>query len=219
MTGAMMTKILMSIIATTMIFQLALAVDHNVGKPNGGWDQSTDLKSWASAQTFIVGDNLVFTYTSLHDVLEVTKDNYDSCTTSNPISTNGASPTTIALTDSGNRYFICGTAGHCDQGMKVEIQTVPAATPPPTSTSPPPSSDSPAPATPPVSTDAPPPNEDNAPPTFDENAPAPPVTSGGSPNNTGETTNPLPTPEPSSAATFKILTFVSMVGFGFLTMV
>ncbi|PWA80040.1 cupredoxin superfamily protein [Artemisia annua] len=194
MTGAMMTKILMSIIATTMIFQLALAVDHNVGKPNGGWDQSTDLKSWASAQTFIVGDNLVFTYTGSHDVLEVTKDNYDSCTTLDRISTNLFSPTTIELTDAGNRYFICGSAGHCDQGMKVEIQTVAAATPP--------SSDSP-PVAPPVSTDV----------------PAPPVISGGSPNNTGETTNPPPTPEPSSAAIFNILTFVSMVGFVFLMMI
>nr|GEZ46664.1 cupredoxin superfamily protein [Tanacetum cinerariifolium] len=212
MARAMMTVILMSIVATTMFFQLALAVDHNVGRPSGGWDTATDIVSWASGETFTVGDNLVFTYGGSHNVLEVTKDNYDICSTSSPISTSGPSPTTIALTDSGVRYFICGTAGHCDQGMKVEIQTIPAATPPP-------SSDSPAPAAPPVSTDAPPPNDDNAPPPYDESAPAPPVISGGSPNNTGETTNPPPTPEPSSAATFKIMTIVSMVGFGFLMMI
>nr|GEW95804.1 reverse transcriptase domain-containing protein [Tanacetum cinerariifolium] len=180
-----------------------------------------------------------FTYGGSHVVLEVTKDNYDSCITSNPISISDSSPTTFSLTVSGIRYFICGTAGHCEQGMKVEIQTIPAATPPPAFTSPPPSfdspapaappfstgapppnddtatpppsSDSPAPAAPPVSTDAPRPNDDIAPPPYDENAPAPPVISGGGPNNTGETTNQPPTPEPSSAATFKIATIVSMV--------
>nr|GEV50974.1 putative reverse transcriptase domain-containing protein [Tanacetum cinerariifolium] len=157
-----------------MLFQLALAVDHNVGRPSGEWDTSTDLESWAKAETFTVGDNI------------------------------------------GIRYFICGTVGHCEQGMKVEIQTIPAATPPPAFTSPPPSFDSPAPAALPVSTGAPPPNDDIAPPPYDENAPAPPVISGGSPNNTGETTNQPPTPKPSSAATFKIATIVSMVGFGFL---
>ena len=78
----------------------------------------------------------------------MTKDNYDSCRTSNPISTNGDSPTTIALTDAGTRYFICGSAGHCDQGMKVEIKTVAAASGPPTTGTPPSSGNSPAPPAP-----------------------------------------------------------------------
>nr|GFA77728.1 uclacyanin 1-like [Tanacetum cinerariifolium] len=177
MARAMMTKILMSIVATTILFQLALAVDHNVGRPGGGWDTSTDLESWAKA-TFTVGDNLVFTYGGSHDVLEVTKDNYDSCSTSSPISTNGPSPTTIALTDAGSRYFICGTAGHCSQGMKVEIKTVAAASGPPTTGN-----------TPPSSGDSP------APPAAEEY------------------------PKPGSAATVKIMSVVSMVGFGFLMMI
>lgn len=58
MARAMMTKILMSIVATTMLLELALAVDHTVGAPNGGWDTSTDLQTWASASTFTVDDNL-----------------------------------------------------------------------------------------------------------------------------------------------------------------
>ncbi|PWA80041.1 cupredoxin superfamily protein [Artemisia annua] len=145
MARAMMTKILMSIVSTTIIFQLALAVDHNVGRPAGGWDQSTNLESWAKAQTFTIGDNLVFTYTGLHDVLEVTKANYDSCSTSDPISSNSPSPTTIALTDAGTRYFICGTAGHCDDGMKVAITTNATASGTPTTGTPPSSGNSPAP--------------------------------------------------------------------------
>lgn len=55
---AMTTKILMSIVATAMLIELALAVDHSVGASSGGWDTSTDLGSWASLETFTVGDNL-----------------------------------------------------------------------------------------------------------------------------------------------------------------
>ncbi|CAA6667192.1 unnamed protein product [Spirodela intermedia] len=43
---------------------------------------------WASRQTFAVGDSLVFNFNNgAHDVLEVTRANYDDCTTSNPIAT------------------------------------------------------------------------------------------------------------------------------------
>ncbi|KAK1422908.1 hypothetical protein QVD17_18197 [Tagetes erecta] len=197
MARAMVTTILLSIVATTMLFDLTLAADHTVGAPSGGWDTSTDLSTWASSETFTVGDNLVFRYTSTHDVVEVTKDGYDSCSISNSISSNGVSPTTIKLTDAGSRYFICGTAGHCDQGMKVEIKTVAASSGPPTTTTPTsgppttttPSSDSPA---PPVSTKSPP--------------------SSGTPVSGDEP------PKPSSATIVK-MSVVSMVGVGFLMLV
>ncbi|KAL4569774.1 hypothetical protein LXL04_025417 [Taraxacum kok-saghyz] len=201
MARAMMTKILMSIVAATMLIELALAVDHSVGAPNGGWDTSTDLSSWASSQTFTVGDNIVFTYTPNHDVLEVSKDDYDSCSTSSPISTSTRSPTTIELSDAVSRYFICGIAGHCDQGMKVEIKTESAASAPPTTTTP----TSP---TPPESTPSPPSSSS-------PDTPSPPAsTTPGTPTPA----NPTPSgPSPSSAETLKI-TVLSMVGLGFLMM-
>ncbi|KAI3824752.1 hypothetical protein L1987_06223 [Smallanthus sonchifolius] len=194
MARAMMRTILLGIVATTMLFELALGVDHTVGVPAGGWDTSTNLQSWASSETFTVGDNLVFRYTSSHDVVEVPKDDYDSCSMSNPISTNTASPTTFELTEAGSRYFICGTPGHCDQGMKVEIKTVATTSGPPTSTTPP-SSGSPA---PPVSTTSPPSSDTQTP-------PGKPV-SGDEP------------PKPSSATIVK-MSVVSMVVIGFLMMI
>ncbi|KAI3780806.1 hypothetical protein L2E82_10797 [Cichorium intybus] len=153
-------RTLMGFVAMALLMELALAVDHTVGAPNGGWDLSTDMQTWASSQTFAVGDNLVFQYSSTHDVLEVSKANYDSCSTSNPISTNVNSPTRIPLTASGNRYFICGIAGHCSGGMKVEITTAGTSPAPPQTTTP----------------SAPTPPTDNSSP------PPPPVT--------GETVNP-----------------------------
>ncbi|KAF5764482.1 putative Blue (type 1) copper binding protein [Helianthus annuus] len=194
MAHAMMKAILLSIVATTMLFELALGADHAVGGTGGSWDQVTDLKTWASSETFTVGDNLVFTYTSNHDVLEVSKDDYDSCSIANPVTSNTASPTTIALKDAGSRYFICGTPGHCDQGMKVEIKTVAASSGPPTTTTPP-SSDSPTTTTPPSS-----------------DSPTPPVSTKSPPASSGDEP-----PKPSSATIVK-MSVVSMVGIGFLMM-
>ncbi|KVH95952.1 uclacyanin 1-like [Cynara cardunculus var. scolymus] len=208
---ATMMRILTSLVAITMLVGLALAVDHDVGSPNGGWDTSTDLGSWASSETFTVGDNIVFSYTPNHNVLEVSEADFDSCSTSGPISTNALTPTTIALTAAGSRYFICGTPGHCGQGMKVEIKTVAASSSaPPTTTTPSPTptttpSPTPTTTTPPSST---PPVSTTSPPSSSSDTPSPPI-------STPET--PVP-PSPSSAETLKVGA-VFMMGFGVLMMV
>ncbi|RDX77648.1 Uclacyanin 1 [Mucuna pruriens] len=111
-----------------ILINLALATNYNVGGPNGGWDTNSNLQSWASSQTFSVGDSLVFQYPPNHNVVEVTKADYDSCQPTNPIQSYNDGTTTIPLTSAGKRYFICGTIGHCSQGMKVEIDTLATAT-------------------------------------------------------------------------------------------
>ncbi|KAF3675235.1 putative cysteine-rich repeat secretory protein 38-like [Capsicum annuum] len=125
-----MVRLLMSLATIAMVFGFAIAANHTVGAPNGGWNQNTDLKTWAASETFVVGDSLVFTYTPNHDVLEVNKADYDSCQTTNAISTNGGGMTVISLSSTGKRYFICGTGGHCASGMKLEVNTL-ATVPPP----------------------------------------------------------------------------------------
>ncbi|BAT92197.1 hypothetical protein LR48_Vigan05g158000 [Vigna angularis] len=107
-----------------ILIKLALATDYIVGGPNGGWDTNSNLQSWASSQIFSVGDSLVFKYPPNHDVVEVTKADYDSCQPTNPIQSYNDGATTIPLTSPGKRYFICGTMGHCSQGMKVEVNTL-----------------------------------------------------------------------------------------------
>ncbi|KAL5077904.1 hypothetical protein RYX36_016888 [Vicia faba] len=86
-----------------------------------------------------------FQYPPNHNVVEVTKSDYESCQQTNPIQSSNDGATTIPLTSQGKRYFICGTIGHCSQGMKVEINTLAtqishtslATTSPPTTASPP----------------------------------------------------------------------------------
>ncbi|KAE8075758.1 hypothetical protein FH972_014446 [Carpinus fangiana] len=128
-----MLRTLMSLAISATLINLAMAANYVVGGPNGGWDTTTSLQTWASSQSFSVGDNLIFQYAPNHDVLEVSKADYDSCQASNAIQSYNGGATTIPLSSPGNRYFICGTMGHCSQGMKVEIDTLASSAAPPAS--------------------------------------------------------------------------------------
>ncbi|KAK2991914.1 hypothetical protein RJ640_006091 [Escallonia rubra] len=188
--------------------------------PPGG---SAAYATWASTQTFIVGDILVFNFTTgQHDVAEVTKAAFDSCNTTSPISMITDGPANITLTTAGEHHFICTFSRHCGLGQKLAINvsspssTSPSpspqpATPPPSSPpSPTPSpatppspnhtpSSSPAPApssmaTPPSSSATPPPSSSATPP------PSPSAPSPVSPTPPSETAPPPPNSAPSFAA-------------------
>ncbi|RRT44747.1 hypothetical protein B296_00046386 [Ensete ventricosum] len=75
----------------------------------------------------------VFTYTSSHDVLEVTKAAYDACSATTPMESYAGGSTAIKLSAPGKRYFICGVPGHCAAGMKLEVDVISTAVgaPPP----------------------------------------------------------------------------------------
>ncbi|KAL0399861.1 UNVERIFIED_CONTAM: Uclacyanin 1 [Sesamum radiatum] len=188
-----MLQAVVSLAAMAMMINLSMASNYTVGAPNGGWDQSTDLTTWASSQTFLVGDNLIFQYTTNHDVTEVSKPDFDSCSASNPLQPpHSGGLTLIPLTSAGTRYFICGSAGHCLGGMKVQIDILAASSPPPSTTPslPPP----PPPATPPPSiTPSIPPPPPATPPT----APPPPSTTPSVPTPSPRTAPSSPSPPPT----------------------
>lgn len=92
-----------------------------------GWDASTDYNTWLQGKTFAVGDTLLFQYSLLHSVMEVSKSDYDSCQTSNALQSFSNGNTQITLSKPGNMYFICGTPGHCAGGMKIAVNAQGAA--------------------------------------------------------------------------------------------
>ncbi|CAI0457581.1 unnamed protein product [Linum tenue] len=100
----------------------ASAAQHAVGGSQG-WDESTDFSSWASAQKFKVGDQLVFKYSSgLHSVVELGSESaYKSCDLGSSLDSMSTGNDVVKLGKPGTRFFACGTAGHCGQGMKVKI--------------------------------------------------------------------------------------------------
>ncbi|KAK1405405.1 Uclacyanin 1 [Heracleum sosnowskyi] len=120
---------LLSLAVAAMLHNLALATEHSVGD-RGGWETTTNLQIWASSNIFLAGDDLSFNYKPNHNVLEVSKVDYDNCKSSKPIQKYSGGKTSIHLGSAGKRYFICGTRGHCSQGMKVEINTFAPSFPP-----------------------------------------------------------------------------------------
>ncbi|CAE5958247.1 unnamed protein product [Arabidopsis arenosa] len=85
------------------------------------WSLGTDYTPLATGKTFAVGDTIVFNYGTGHTVDEVSENDYKSCTLGNSITSDSSGTTTIALTTTGPRYFICGIPGHCAGGMKLAV--------------------------------------------------------------------------------------------------
>uniref|UniRef100_A0A7C9EYK4 Phytocyanin domain-containing protein n=1 Tax=Opuntia streptacantha TaxID=393608 RepID=A0A7C9EYK4_OPUST len=76
-------------------------------------------------------ETTVFQYAPTHDVMEVSKADYDACKTSNSIVQDNSGTTVVPLSKPGNRYFICGTPGHCANGMKLAVTVLAASSPTP----------------------------------------------------------------------------------------
>ncbi|XP_010477507.1 PREDICTED: blue copper protein [Camelina sativa] len=85
------------------------------------WSLGTDYTPLTTGKSFAVGDTIVFTYGAGHTVDEVSENDYKSCTLGNSITSDSSGTTTISLTTTGPRYFICGIPGHCAGGMKLAI--------------------------------------------------------------------------------------------------
>ncbi|KAL5231111.1 hypothetical protein ABZP36_029887 [Zizania latifolia] len=94
-----------AVAAAAAVIRTALGASYTVGAPSGSWDLQ------------------MFNYSRVaHNVLEVSKADYDSCNISHPIATFQTGSDTIQLATVGNRYFICGVSSHCVAGMKVTVQ-------------------------------------------------------------------------------------------------
>ncbi|KAL3630824.1 hypothetical protein CASFOL_023808 [Castilleja foliolosa] len=117
--------VVVSIILVAVFAKQAFAATHKVGDSQG-WVQSIDFDTWASKETFKVGDTLEFKYSTMHSVVELNEDAYKNCDISTTVKSYTGGSNTITLDKPGTRYFACGTSGHCDQGMKVKITTVAA---------------------------------------------------------------------------------------------
>ncbi|XP_043705476.1 uclacyanin 1-like [Telopea speciosissima] len=118
-----MFRALLSLIVIPMLVEFAMGANYTVGGSNG-WDLTSNLQAWSAAQSFHVGDNLIFQYSSPHNLAEVTKSDYDSCQATNALQVYSDGNTVITLTTPGKRYFTCGVPGHCTQGMKLQVDTL-----------------------------------------------------------------------------------------------
>ncbi|KAL5715461.1 hypothetical protein ACHQM5_017275 [Ranunculus cassubicifolius] len=132
------------------------AYDFYVGGRDG-WviKPSESYDHWAQRNRFQVNDTLVFKYKSGSDsVLAVRKQDFDTCSISNPLLKLDGGDSRYKLGNSGPFYFISGNQTNCQKGQKLMlIVLTPRNKRPPTATPP-----SPAPASPPSTAPASPPS-------------------------------------------------------------
>ncbi|KAJ7978939.1 blue copper protein-like [Quillaja saponaria] len=120
--------------------------------PPGG---AATYQRWASGKTFSVGDVLVFNFPSgAHNVAEVTKENFNPCTTASPISIETTPPVRVTLSKAGEHFYICAVPTHCSLGQKLSINVTGRSTATPPSSASTPSSTTPTVGSPPPDSSA-----------------------------------------------------------------
>ncbi|KAK1418474.1 hypothetical protein QVD17_27619 [Tagetes erecta] len=212
--------VLMTIMVASMHFHVTIAQTTHVVGDTLGWtipsNGAAAYTTWASQQTFIVGDILVFNYENgQHDVAEVSAAAYDPCSSTNPLSLATTAPTSLTLTNAGPHYYICTFTSHCQIGQKLAINvSTSTTTPPPTTPASPPTTTPtpPTPASPPTTTLTPPttPMEPCPPTSSPTGSPlSPPTTTSGS-------TTPPPPNSGASAFTAVMPATILAIGLAFL---
>ncbi|KAJ8767705.1 hypothetical protein K2173_020645 [Erythroxylum novogranatense] len=201
----------LAVIATASLLRSSVAQTSHVVGGSSGWtipsSGSGSYSSWAANQGFSVGDTLVFNFANgIHDVAQVTRSDYDGCSTINPIFLETTSPAGITLNATGEHYFICNFTGHCSAGQKLMINVSAASSSPSPAPQRSPSPDSssspaPAPATTPSSSPAPAPEPEPATTPSSSPASAPEPEPATTPSS-----SPAPSPAPSrSSVTYTVL--------------
>ncbi|KAK9910839.1 hypothetical protein M0R45_034779 [Rubus argutus] len=110
-------------------------VVHKVGDAKG-WSIFADYNEWTSKKHFYVGDSLIFIYNKMiHNLMQVTREDYQSCNSTSPIEVHATGSDAISLTKPGDYYFIGGRnfepewyamtlkePGHCHAGQKLHVK-------------------------------------------------------------------------------------------------
>ncbi|CAA7402664.1 unnamed protein product [Spirodela intermedia] len=111
-----------------------ISLDHIVGG-SSGWrlpPNATFYSEWTRDKTFVVGDKLVFMYTSgLQNVLEVSEKDFEECTQEEVVDMYYAGPTVLEITKPGPHYYYSGIGTHCEDGQKLSINVSATAVPDP----------------------------------------------------------------------------------------
>ncbi|XP_019157506.1 PREDICTED: umecyanin-like [Ipomoea nil] len=212
MANKLSMALVITLVATAAMLHGSSAQTTHVVGDTTGWTIPTNggastYSTWASRNTFTVGDILVFRFpTGAHDVTQVSRAGFDGCNATNPISQNTNGPANITLTTAGQHYYICSFPGHCGIGQKLAINVSAAAsTAPATQPS--------AAASPPRATPAPVPSP-RAPASTPAATPASPPSSGPAPTTPSVPSVDSPPPPSTAAPSMAIaalpLTFLSV---------
>ncbi|XP_019241060.1 PREDICTED: mavicyanin-like [Nicotiana attenuata] len=102
---------------------LSTAAVYDVGDSKGWIVGNVDYNDWASSKNFQVNDILSFNYNNkYHNVMQVSSQEYYTCTVTNPIATLNTGKDSFTLSAPGDYYYLCAIPGHCQIGQKVHIK-------------------------------------------------------------------------------------------------
>ncbi|KAL2643875.1 hypothetical protein R1flu_011462 [Riccia fluitans] len=110
--------------AVLALLCVAVLVDraHAATTVNVGGSSGYNYRTWASTTRVKPWDSLFFKYDPrLHNVLLVSKADFDACRTTAPWAKYSSGKDYIKFSKSGTYYLICGVARHCAAGMKVAV--------------------------------------------------------------------------------------------------
>ncbi|OVA06377.1 Plastocyanin-like [Macleaya cordata] len=103
---------------------VSAGIDHIIGG-SLGWTVPPNItyyQDWAKPRTFGLGDKLVFMFrTGVHNIIEVSKEDFDTCTDKKVVQMLYKGPTVMELNELGDHYFYCGVGTHCEAGQKISI--------------------------------------------------------------------------------------------------
>uniref|UniRef100_A0A2N9FWV3 Phytocyanin domain-containing protein n=1 Tax=Fagus sylvatica TaxID=28930 RepID=A0A2N9FWV3_FAGSY len=108
-----------------LLFTFSEAKVFQVGGNENSWNTTTSSESlnhWAENERFEVGDFLIFEYNpKIDSLLEVSKEDYESCKVTNAIKEYKDGKTKVELDKSGPFYFISKAKGSCEKGQKLTV--------------------------------------------------------------------------------------------------
>ncbi|MCD9639561.1 hypothetical protein HAX54_024177 [Datura stramonium] len=109
-----------------LIQSQVLCYEYKVGDLNA-WNIPSSANpdvyvKWSKNHIFKLGDSLLFLYPPSEDsVIQVTKQNYNSCNLKNPILYMNNGNSLFNITRPGEFYFTSGEQGHCEKLQKLHI--------------------------------------------------------------------------------------------------
>ncbi|KAI6679336.1 hypothetical protein NL676_033217 [Syzygium grande] len=106
----------------------AAATEYVVGDSRG-WTTSNITagyyNEWAANKTFRGGDSLKFVWNGMHNIANVSREEYDNCTKVISYLAGGEAITfTLPADASGSYYFISTFDADCENGLKLAINVV-----------------------------------------------------------------------------------------------
>ncbi|KAF8397996.1 hypothetical protein HHK36_016922 [Tetracentron sinense] len=101
----------------------SFGLQHKVGDSVWSIPATPDFYSnWSANRFFQVDDTLVFEFQSeFHNVMQVSRREYDNCTAENPFRDFWVGPAIVPLIQEGVSYFICSIANYCFLGQKLSV--------------------------------------------------------------------------------------------------